>query len=68
MKRRPLSMKRLHVMAAEFLIFMGSEKGMDAQQTLIDFLKYIWEHKDEDLIGMPFFEAEQEILKSSPTK
>ena len=46
-------MKRLHILAAEFLISLGIDKGIKSQQILLDFLKYVWEHKDNDLVPLP---------------
>jgi len=69
MKRpTPLSMKRLHVMSAQFLISLGIEKGTAAQQLMLDFLKYVWEHKDNDLTFMAAFEAKKKELKSPTPK
>ena len=63
--RKPLSMKRLHMLCANFLIWQGIEKepyGEPARQyatdvlqpILFDFLKYVWEHKDDEgLYALP---------------
>ena len=60
----PLSMKRIHIMGAQYLISLGIEKGTATQQTILDFIKYIWEHKDEDLYSQAFYEQKKKSLKA----
>ena len=50
--RKPLSMKRLHMLSANFCINQlektgDMEKANELNKTMLDFLKYVWEHKDE---------------------
>lgn len=57
--RKQLSMKRIHMLSANYIISLAKRKGIfdekDAQyaQTVVypvitDFIKYIWEHKEDD--------------------
>ena len=53
-KRKPLSMKRVTMLSANYCISLGAEKGNEILPVLVDFLKYMWEHKeDEDLYLLP---------------
>jgi len=48
--RKPLSMKRVTMLSANYCISLGAEKGNEVLPVLVDFVKYMWEHKeDEDL-------------------
>ena len=46
-------MKRLHMLSANFCISNlekdgDMEKANELNNTMIDFLKYLWEHKDDE--------------------
>ena len=47
-------MKRLHLLSASYCISLGEEIGTKELEHQLAFLKYVWEHKDDDLtiIGM----------------
>lgn len=68
MKRpTPLSMKRLHIMSAQYLIALGLESDSRTHQTMLDFMKYIWEHKDEDLyLQVPYEKIKKELKPLKP--
>jgi hypothetical protein len=53
MKRRPLSMKRLTMLTGHYIIALGKEKGEPIYPQMQDFLKYVWEHKDDTLSWFP---------------
>jgi hypothetical protein len=54
MKRAtPLSMKRLHILVAQWLITLGVKEETAAQAPMLNFLKYVWEHKDDELMPLP---------------
>jgi hypothetical protein len=55
-------------MGAQYLISLGIEKGTEAQQTILDFTKYIWEHKDDDLYLQKPFELKKKVLQSPLNK
>lgn len=60
-------MKRLHIMGAQYLISLGVEKGTATQETILDFTKYIWEHKDEDLyLQVPYQEKKKALKPLKP--
>jgi len=47
-------MKRVTMLSANYCISLGVEKGNEVLPVLVDFLKYMWEHKeDEDLYLLP---------------
>lgn len=41
-------MKRLHMLSANFCISLGERKGKEVLPIMLDFLKYTWEHKEDD--------------------
>jgi len=52
--RKPLSMKRLHMLSANYCITLGEKKGKEVLPLMLDFIKYCWEHKeDENLYSLP---------------
>ena len=52
--RKQLSMKRLTMLSANYCISLGEKKGNADLPILMDFLKYCWEHKeDNDLYDLP---------------
>ena len=54
-KRKQLSMKRITMLSANYCISLGEKKGTEVLPVLMDFLKYMWEHKeDSDLYRVPF--------------
>ena len=51
--RKQLSMKRLHILAANFCIEqLEKTKDMkrveEMNKTMLDFMKYCWEHKEDE--------------------
>lgn len=66
--RRPLSMKRLSMLAANFLISLSKQGGKFSETQaeyakavvlpiLLDFQKYCWQHKDDDnLFDLPLLQ------------
>lgn len=52
--RKQLSMKRLTMLSANYCISLGEKKGNENLPILMDFLKYCWEHKEDDnLYALP---------------
>ena len=50
-KRKPLSMKRLHMLAANYVIHLAEQSGNIKEATkiqpiMMDFMKYCWDNKD----------------------
>ena len=61
-KRKQLSMKRVTMLAANYCISLGTKKGKDMMPILMDFLKYMWVHKeDDDLYLLPDFSKKKKV-------
>ncbi len=52
--RKQLSMKRITMVCANYCISLGEKKSKEVLPILMDFIKYLWEHKeDENLYELP---------------